>query len=182
MLERVRYVDERRGIGVDAFTDGYAFDDYHRPYLPSAAGRESNVKAITSAVTCGEGVDIVGLRTVSVTKAYGEKYRVLGTKLPSGLIHQVMLSEGFLETDGANGKLIYVPEGQDIRTAVYKAVRTGFAVPLVPEWSAWLYDGLRDSGAVTELTGSKRVVRLSATEDMLDELVSEGVRSGEIRF
>jgi hypothetical protein len=182
MLERVRYLDEQKGIGVDAFTDGYAYDDYHRVYLLSAAGRESNVKAITSAVTCGQQVDIVGRQTVTVTKAYGEKYRVLGTRLPSGMIHQVMLSEGFLETAGANGKLIYVGEGQDVRTAVYEAVRTGFAVPLVPGWSEWLYDRLRESDAVTELAGTRRVVRLSASEDVLDELVSEGVRSGEIRF
>jgi hypothetical protein len=182
MLERVRYLDEKRGIGVDAFTDGYAYDEYQRVYLLSAAGRESNVKAITSAVTCGEQVDIVGRRVVTVTKAYGEKYRVLGTRLPSGLVHQVMLSEGFLEREGTRGKLIYVGDGQDVRTAVYEAVKTGFAVPLVPEWSGWLYDRLRESEAVSELTGSRRVVRLSASEDVLDELVSEGVRSGEIRF
>jgi hypothetical protein len=182
MLERVRYLDERKGIGVDAFTDGYAYDEYNRLYLLSAAGRESNVKAITSAVTCGQQVDIVGRRIVTVTRAYGEKYRILGTRLPSGLVHQVTLSEGFLDRHGSDARLLYVGEGQDIRAAVYEAVRTGFAVPLVPEWSGWLYDRLRDAEAVTELTGTARVVRLNASEDMLDDLVSEGVRSGELRF
>lgn len=41
MLEKVRYTDPYGGIGVEAFTDGYAYDDYFRIHLLSAAGCES---------------------------------------------------------------------------------------------------------------------------------------------
>ena len=58
MLERVRYEDPERGIGVEAFTDGYAYDDHGSVYLLSAAGRDSSVKAITSAVTTGLTVEV----------------------------------------------------------------------------------------------------------------------------
>ena len=77
MLERVRYEDLERGIGVEAFTDGYAYDDYDRVFLLSAAGRDSSVKAITSAVTTGLSVEVVRDPVLSLTRPYGEAYRLL---------------------------------------------------------------------------------------------------------
>ena len=49
---------------MDAFTDGYAYDDYSCLYLLSVAGRDSNVKAITSALVSGRAVDILSDETI----------------------------------------------------------------------------------------------------------------------
>ena len=122
MLERVRYVEPTKRVHVEAFTDGYAYDDYSRLYLLSAAGRESNVKAVTAAVINGARVEIVSDDIIAVTKSYGDKYRVLSSRLPSGFLHQVVLSEAFLESENNGSKLIYVGREEDAAKVVYEAV------------------------------------------------------------
>jgi len=182
MLEKVRYSDPYGGIGVEAFTDGYAYDDYLHLYLLSAAGRDSSVKAITSAVTSGRYVDILSDRVITVNKPYAESYRILSSKPASGFLHQVVLSDRFFNCEPLGNKLIYVPDGDDVAAAVYEAVRSNYAVPLIPEWSQWLYEKMAEQMALEQLSGNRRVLRLSADEELLDDLVSEGVRNGEITF
>jgi len=182
MLEKVSYADPYGGIGVEAFTDGYAYDDYFHLYLLSAAGRDSSVKAISSAVTSGRYVDIVSDHTVTVNKPYAESYRTMSSKPASGFLHQVILSDRFFNSEGLGNKLIYVPDSDDVAAVVYETVRNNYAVPLIPEWSEWLYEKMTELGILEQLLGNRKVLRLSADEELLDELVSEGVRNGEITF
>ena len=64
----------------------------------------------------------------------------------------------------------------------YEVVRSSYAVPLIPEWSRWLYGKLADVEALGELSGTRTVLTLDADEELLDELISEGVATGEIGF
>jgi len=182
MVERVKYLDPQRGIHVEAFTDGYAYDDHLRVYLLSVAGRPSNVKAVTGALLAGRGLDIVSDDIISVGKAYGESYRILSSKLPSGFLHQLAVSELFSDNGDGQARLIYVPDAQDAARAAYEAVRSRCPVPLVPEWSDWLYERMRKLDMLEELHGNRTVLRLNAEEDLLDEVISEGVKTGELGF
>jgi hypothetical protein len=182
MLEKVRYADYMKGVGVEAFTDGYAYDEYSCLYLLSVAGRDSNVKAITSAVVSGRRIQIMSDSVIEAGSSFGEKYRILSAKLPDALLHQVVVAEGFFRPDKERDRLLYVDGAQDTARLVYDAVRDGYPVPLIPEWSEWLYEKLRQENQAQELQGTRKVVRLSVDEESLDTMISEAVRSREIRF
>jgi len=181
MLQKVRFQDYDKGVDVEACTDGYAYDEYNCLYLLSVAGHDSNVKAITSAVVTGRSVEILSEPVIETWGAYRQKYRILSTRLPYALLHQVVVDEGFFRSGDGPENLLYVDEGDPARL-VYEAVRVGYPVPMIPEWSDWLYGKLRQEGHVHELQGMKKVLRLSLDEDTLDSLISEAVGNGEISF
>ena len=181
MLERVRFRDYDRGVDVEALTDGYAYDEYSCVHLLSVAGHDSNVKAITSAVATGRTVEIMTDPVTETWGSYGQKFRTLTTKLPSGLLHQVVAGEGFFRLPDRPRSLLYV-EGEDPAGVVYEAVRTACPVPLIPEWAEWLYGTLRREGHVQELYGTRKVLKINVGEKVLDSLVSEAVGNGEISF
>ena len=176
------YADPERGIGVEAFTDGYAFDLHERVYMLSVAGHDSSVKAVTAALVSGRPIDVVADRTITLTKPYGEHYRVLSSKLPSAFLHQMVVSPRFSDAGEDGQRLIYIGEGEEADAILYEVVRGSYAVPLIPEWSRWLQEKLADVEALGELSGTRRVLTLDADEELLDELISEGVATGEISF
>jgi len=181
MLQKVRFQDYDKGVDVEACTDGYAYDEYNCLYLLSVAGHDSNVKAITSAVVTGRSVEILSEPVIETWGAYRQKYRILSTRLPDALLHQVVMDEGFFRSGDGPENLLYVDEGDPARL-VYEAVRAGYPVPMIPEWLDWLYGKLRQEGHMHELLGTKKVLRLALDEDSLDSLISEAVSNGEISF
>ena len=181
MLEKVRFSDYGSGVDVEAYTDGYAYDEYSCLYLLSVAGRDSNVKAITSAVVTGRSVEIMSEPVVDTQGAYRQRYRILSNRLPDALLHQIVADEGFFKSPDGTRNLLYVGAG-DPAGIVYEAVRKAYPVPLIPEWSPWLYRTLRRQGHLNELQGTKQVLKLSLNEETLDSLISEAVSEGEISF
>jgi len=181
MLEKVRFQDYGNGIDVEALTDGYAYDEYSCLYLLSVAGRDSNVKAITSAAVSGRTVEIHSKEIVGLHSPFASHYRILSTKLPGAMLHQAVVEEGFFRSPDKSKNLLYV-DGANPARLVYEAVRTAYPVPLIPEWSGWLYERLRQEGHVHELQGTKMVLALTLDEEVLDSLVSEAVSNGEISF
>ena len=182
MLERIGYSDYEGGIAVEAFTDGYAFDEYSRIHLLSVAGHDSSVKAITSALVCGRDLNIRSKNPIEVGYCFGQQYRILSTKLPDGRLHQLVLAEGFLSSGEKQKTLLYVDDGHDAHEQVYEAVRNQCPVPVIPDWSEWLYERLKEKNYLQELNGTKKVLMLNVEEESLDELISDGVKSGEITF
>jgi len=181
VLEKVRFRDYGNGVDVEAFTDGYAYDEYSSLYLLSVAGHDSSVKAITSALVSGRSIEIQSDRPVELYTPYSAKYRILSTKLPGAALHHVVAEEGFFRSPDRQENLLYVDSENPARL-VYEAVRTGYPVPLIPKWSNWLYRKLRREGYVQELQGTRKVLRLKLDEETLDSLISEGVNNDEISF
>jgi hypothetical protein len=181
MLERVRLRDIEKGVDVEAFTDRYACDEYSCLYLLSVAGRDSNVKAITSAAVSGRIVEVLSEPAVEAWSSYGQRYRIMSARLPGSALHQVVAEEGFFRNAEKPQTLLCVGDG-DPALLVYEAVRRAYPVPLVREWSGWLYRRLVQEGHVRELSGTRKVLKMTLGEELLDSLVSEGVKSGEISF
>jgi len=98
VFEKVRYADYDNHVGVEVFTDGYAYDEYNCVYLLSVAGRDAAVKAITSALVNGRMIEIQSEHPLELSKSYARKHRILSTKLPDALVHQVVLDEGFFKS------------------------------------------------------------------------------------
>jgi len=181
MLQKVRFRDYGNSIDVEAFTDGYAYDEYSCLYLLSVGGHDSSVKAITSALVTSRSIEIESDRPLELYTPYSAKYRILSTKLPSALLHQVVAEEGFFGSRDRQENLLYVDSENPARL-IYEAVRTGYPVPLIPKWSNWLYRRLKREGCVHEMRGTRKVLRLGVDEKTLDSLISEGIGNGEISF
>jgi len=181
MLEKVRFRDYSNGIDVEAFTDGYAYDEYSHLYLLSVSGHDSSAKAVTSALVSGRTIQILSEPVIEAGASYGQKYRIMSTRLPGTLLHQMVVSEGFFGSSDGPANLLHV-DGDDPSHLVYEAVRSGYPVPVIPKWSEWLYERLRKEGHVRELQGTRKVLALTLDEETLDLLISDAVSSGEISF
>jgi hypothetical protein len=182
MLEKVRYKDYEKGINVEVFTDSYAYDRYLNIYLLSVTGHDSTVKAITSALVSGRELEILSDYPVYISTGFSQKYRILGTKLGNGLLHQVVLEDGFFRSYGNGYKLLLVGKEESAPDKVYHAVRKSCSVPMIPEWSDWLYGRIKEENGLEELMGTKKVLKLTIGEEELDTIISDGVESGEIKF
>lgn len=182
MLEKVRYRDYFQGIDVDAYTDGYAYDEYSSLYLLSVAGHDSSVKAITSALVSGKKIEIESQEPLYLSSGFGQKYRILAAKLASGLLHQVALEDGFFASPNRGRRLLYIDNDEHAPKLLYDAVTRNYSVPLIPEWSEWLYEKLRKQNGLAKLCGTRKALKLVIGEEELDSIVSEGVRSHEIDF
>jgi len=181
MLEKLRYHDYHKGIHIECYTDGYAYSQYDELYLLSVLGYDSAVKGITSAAVSGREIDIIAEYVLRVCASRYENYRILNTKLPSGLLHQIVVAESFFTQEGMS-KIIYVTEQQDISEAVYHKIQQSCTIPSIPEWAEWLYKKIIENRCVEELEGTVKVLKLDVHEKALDELISEGVKNKEITF
>lgn len=184
-MDNVRYWDSTKGIHVEAYTDGYIYDRWDQLYLLSVAGHDSAVKAITSCVLSGIAVEIITEdNEIDLNSIYREEYRVISSKLPSGLTHQIVFTESFFEDNGEKEKLVFVGAGlgADPATVVFNKIQHSFPVPLIPEWKGWLYEALKEEDAVEELYGNIQCLKLRANEVMLDRIISEGVACKELAF
>ena len=182
MLETVRYTNHFDGIDVHAYTDGYAYDNYSMLYLLSAAGYDSSVKAITSAVVSGRKIEIESESTIQLAAGFSQKYKILSKRLESGLLHQIVLDDRFFKYAQNGHKLICLGKDDDVARTVYESVKRNYSVPVVPEWSAWLCERIKEAEGLEELSGTRTVLRLTIGEDALESIVSEGIRRSEIDF
>lgn len=181
MLQKIRHYDHDKGIHVECYTDGYAYNDYNELYLASVVGLDSAVKAVTAAAVTGKEIELLGKHATSIFANRCEKYRILSTKLPSGILHQIVAAEGFFTQEGAS-KILYVAEEQSVEEVVYRKLQQNFTVPAIPEWAAWLYQKLVEKCWVEELKGTIKVLKLNVREEELDQLISQGIKNKEITF
>jgi hypothetical protein len=181
MLQKLRYQDYYKGIHIECYTDGYAYTEYDELYLLSVLGYDSAVKGITSAAVSGREIQIITDFVITIYASRSERYRILNAKLPSGLLHQIVAAESFFTQEGMT-KIIHVTQEQNIPEIVYQKIQQTYNVPLLLEWSDWLYKKVLQNGWVERLEGTVNVLKLDLHEKALDELISEGVKNQEILF
>ncbi len=185
MLHQVVYDEYWRGISVSTYTDLYAYDPENASLVfVSLAGTEQAVKAISSA--------IIGCRTVSILREPDTEipvnghpashFRVLSTKLPGGAVHQLVADTRFFGNEDSESRLVIIPQSDDVSRVVYSQVLAHLASPLVPEWSAWICEQLIGQDLMRQMEGTLKAVEVSVSEPTVDEIVSEGVRTGRIRL
>ena len=182
MLLKIRYYDSSRGIEPAAFTAGFSYAEEEGLMLLSIAGHEAAVKAISAAGVNGREIQIDCENLLYLSAIWRAKYKILSAKLPGGLLHQVVLHEGFYPHEDTPPRLVLAPDSKPAHEALYEHVSRYYPVPLIPAWSRWLYRRLLEECAVEELSGNIQVLRTNLGEIGLDVLVSEAVASGEITF
>jgi hypothetical protein len=182
MLEKVRYRDYQKNIDVSVYTDGYAYDNYSNLYLLSVAGHDAKVKAITSALVSGGDIEIVKKNPIYLSSDFSQKYRILSTKLDSGLLHQIALVDSFFKSYDKGSKLIYVDNERNAPEIIYNTIKNKLASPMIPKWAEWFYKKLKHENCLEDLLGTRKIIKLFVSEEELDSFISEGVKNGEIRF
>jgi hypothetical protein len=185
MVDTVVVEEYWRNINVSAYTDLYAYDPEGGVLLfISLAGNAQAEKAISSA--------IIACKTISISSEGqpehllnghpASRYRILSTKLAGGPLDQIVADARFcLNTEG-DSRLVIIPAEMPVHVAIYTQVLVNLASPLIPAWAEWLCNRLQEMDRLREMTGTLRVVQSSADENIIDEIVSEGIRTGRINF
>jgi hypothetical protein len=185
MLDLVDFESFSQNIKVSAYTDRYAYDPENDSLLfISLAGNEQAVKAISSA--------IIACRTVAI-KCEGQsehlvcghpasRYRIMSSKLASSVLQQIVVDTRFHVNSDGESRLIVVPDNTQPHEQVYSQVLVSLASPAIPAWSQWIYDRLHQVGRIRGMAGTLKVIEVSVDDHIVDELVSEGIRMGQIYF
>ncbi len=185
MLDTVVFEEYWRSIKVSAYTDLYAYDPEDGAVLfISLAGNEQAVKAISSA--------IIACKTFAVRRERqpenllnghpASRYRIMSTKLAGGSLHQIVADARFYVNSGAESRLVIIPVDTQAHEAIYSQVLAPLASPVTPAWAQWLCDRLEQADRLREMAGTLRVVEVSVNDLIVDDIVSEGIRMGQINF
>jgi hypothetical protein len=184
MLDQVVFQEYWGGIKVSVYTDRYAYDPSDDSLLfISLAGTEQAVKAVSSAII---GCRIVSIkrednREIGLHRSPATHLRVLSTKLPSGAVHQLVADTRFFGNDTLE-HCVLIPPGEELPGVVYSQVLTHLASPLISEWAGGICKQLRERGLIQEMAGTMRVVKVRVDEATVDEIISEGIRTGQINL
>jgi len=185
MLDIVVFEECWRNIKVSAYTDLYAYDPEDGAVVfISLAGNEQAVKAISSA--------IIACKTFSIRREEqpehvlnghpASRYRIMSTKLLGGSLHQIVADSRFWANSNTESRLVIVPADTPPYEAIYSQVLAPLASPVIAGWAKWVCDRLEQADLLREMTGTLRVLDVAADERTIDEIVSEGVRMGQINF
>ena len=183
MIEKISLYDHAKGIDIEAYTDGYSYDEYGHLHIISILGHDSAVKAISSGIISQKDITIRQEGTWRRYAAmYGEKYRIFSARLDSGLLHQIVALDALFNTANNSIGLIYIGAGKDITTVIFNSIKKNLGTPLLPEWKDWLIRQVQKEELITVMHGTVQIVQFSLTEKELDSIISEGVQQRSIRF
>lgn len=185
MLDIVVFEECWRNINVSAYTDSYAYDPEDRAVLfISIAGNEQAVKAISSA--------IIACRTFSVRREGqperllnghpASRYHIMSTKLPGGSLHQIVVDSRFWLNSDSESRLVIIPADTQPHEPIYSQVLAPVASPVTTGWAQWVCERLQQDDRLREMAGTLPVAEVVADERTIDEIVSEGIRMGQINF
>jgi hypothetical protein len=185
MLDTVVFEEYWRNIKVSAYTDLYAYDPEDGAVLfISLAGNEQAVKAISSAIIACKTMSIraEGQPEQLLQGHHGSRYRIMSTKLAGGSLHQIVADARFYLNSDIVSCLIIIPTDTHPHEAIYSQVFAPLASPVIPAWAQWLCDRLQQMDRLREMAGTLKVAELSVDERVVDDIVSEAIRMGQINF
>jgi hypothetical protein len=185
MLDVVVFENFWQNIKVSAYTDGFAHDPENEALLfLSLAGNEQAVKAISSAIIALKSIGIrrEGQPELLLHGHPASRYRITSTKLSGGSLHQVVADTRFYGNSDGDSRLLVIPSDRQPHEAVYSEILEPLPSPVIPSWSHWIYERLQQLDRITEMAGTLKVVEVSVDDRIVDEIVSEGIRMGQIYF
>ena len=185
MLDTVVFEECWRNIKVSAYTDLYAYNVEDGAVLfISLAGNEQAVKAISSAIIAYKTVIIrrEGQPEHLLNGHPVSRYRIMSTKLAGSYLHQIVADSRFWINSNTESRLVIIPTDTQPHEAIYSQVLAPLASPMIPAWGQWAFDRLQQMDRLREMAGTLRVVEVAVDERVVDEIVSEGIRMGQINF
>jgi len=185
MLDIVVFEEHWRNIKVSAYTDLYAYDPEDGAVLfISLAGNEQAVKAISSAIIVCKTFTVrrEGQPEHLLNGHPASRYRIMSTKLAGGSLHQVLADSRFYVKSDSESRLVIIPTDTQPHEAIYSQVLFPLASPVIPAWGQWVCDRLQQIDRLREMAGTLRVMEVTVDDRIVDEIVSKGIRIGQINF
>ncbi len=185
MLGIVVFEECWRNIKVSAYTDLHAYDPEDGAVLfISLAGNEQAVKAISSTIiACKPFTVSRGGQPEHLLNGHpASRYRIMSTKLAGGSLHQIVADSRLWLNSDSESRLVIIPTDTQPHEAIYSQVLAPLASPVIPAWAQWVCDRLEQMDRLREMAGTLRVAKVVADERIIDEIVSEGIRMGQINF
>jgi hypothetical protein len=185
MLDTVVFEECWRNIKVSAYTDLYAYDPEDGAVLfISLAGNEQAVKAISSAIIACKtfGIRREGEPEYLLNGHPASRYRIMSTKLAGGSLHQIVADSRFWANTNTESRLVIIPADTQPHEPIYSQVLAPLASPVIAAWAQWVSERLQQDERLREMAGTLRVAEVVADERSIDEIVSEGIRMGQINF
>ena len=106
----------------------------------------------------------------------------MSTKLAGGSLHQIVADSRFWINSNTESRLVIIPADTQPHEAIYSQVLAPLASPVIPAWGQWAWDRLQQMDRLREMAGTLGVVEVAVDERVVDEIVSEGIRMGQINF
>jgi len=185
MLDTVVFEECWRNIRVSAYTDLYAYEPQDGAVLfISMAGNEQAVKAISSAIIACKTFTVrrEGQSEQLLNGHPASRYRIMSTKLAGGSLHQIVADSRLWLNSDTESRLVVVPTDTQPHEAIYSQVLAPLASPVITAWAQWVCERLQQADRLTEMAGTLRVVDVAVDDRIVDEIVSEGIRMGQINF
>jgi len=185
MLDTVVFEEYWRNIKVSAYTDLYAYDPEDGAVLfISLAGNEQAVKAISSAIIACKTFIVRrdGQPEHLLNGHPASRYRIMSTKLAGGPLHQIVADARFYANSESDSRLVIISEEREVHEAIYAQVLAPLASPIIPAWAQWACDRFEQMDRLREMGGTLKVAEVRVDEKIIDEIISEGIRMGQINF
>jgi hypothetical protein len=158
-------------------------EDSETIYFMSICGYQATVKGIVANLleNCGISIEVDGIEHDLIRSDTG--YKVLMKKLPSGLIHAVVLPKQAIpnnDEDSRNLFFVFAKRDQDILTLFFRHLDDKTEIPLHPSWASWLWEAFAKKGDwLTELqtlAGNFKGYRFDYQPSHLHDLIANAIR------
>jgi len=172
-------------MGIKAWCSDLIIDpqDVETVYFMSICGYQVTVKGIVANLleNCGISIEVDGVEHYLVRSDMG--YKVQMKKLPSGLVHAVVLPKLALpknDEEKQNRFFVITQEDQDVLTLFFRHLDEKTEIPLHPSWAAWLWKTFKKQDdwfiALQTLVGSFKGYLFDFHPAQLHDLISKAIR------
>ena len=172
-------------MGIKAWCSDLIIDpqDMETVYFMSICGYQVTVKGIVANLleNCGISIEIDGVEHYLTRSDMG--YKVKMKKLPSGLVHAVVLPKLALpknDEEKQNCFFVIIKEDQDVLTLFFRHLDEKTEIPLHPTWASWLWKTFKKQDdwfiELQTLAGNFKGYLFDFHPTQLHDLISKAIR------
>jgi len=172
--------------GIKAYCSDMIVDpeDLDIVYLMSVCGYQTTVKGIIANFLEGYGISLEVEGTDHYLTRSGLGYKVKLRKLPSGLVHAVLLPKLALpesEDQNQNSFFVFTKESRTKQALFFRHLDEKTDIPMHPTWTGWLWQLFEEQEGwlkiLTTLAGNYKGFSIYSNPKALHDLISEAIRN-----
>jgi len=134
-------------MGVGCYTDAYVLGLDEEIYLISLFGSPSRVQAMQAAILKGDTVYIQEAGSISWdsrqrAERFTGKMQAWSRRLAPDVAHSLLCAPAVLkpEPDHTSEGKVFYGDLEEVQRRFFHAAQQHYSTPLLPEWTAWLWD------------------------------------------
>jgi len=154
-------------------------------YFMSICGYQTAVKGILANFLEHNGINLmIERKDYYLTRSY-LNYTFHSKKLPSGLLHTIILPKLALPNndENKNSFFMFTDSENEIQSLFFRHLDTKTDTPLHPSWDVWLWNKFKEQDTwlceLTTLVGTLKGYRVEFIPYQLQELIAEAIQHKE---